>query len=303
MYNSDSKGISYSGGFFMLIAFVIGGAFVAQAISNAVWTGMTGKTTKELFDGSITAADATAMRVIQVINAVFSFLLPTFIVAYLLHRRPFRLIGFESRGMQIKQFGLIILIFGAALMLSTALSYVTHLIPLSPSNLAYFDGLEERYNKTISVIVNPQTAIDYIIALVVMCFFPALCEEVVFRGGLQNFLTRGTNKPWMAIIIVSAIFSIMHFSYYGFLSRFALGVVLGALYYYSGTIWWSVIAHFLNNAMAVTILYIYALQGKPISEAMTQEVENYWGLVAIIPLIGLLIMFKNSAAKNKRRLE
>lgn len=303
MYDNDSKGTSYTGGFFMLIAFVIGGAFFAQAISNVIWTGMTGKTTQQLIDGSVTAADASAMRLMQVVNAVFSFLIPTFITAYMLHRRPFKLIGFESRGMRIKQFGLVILIFGAALILSGALSYVTHLIPLSPSKLAYFNGLEERYNKTISVIVNPQTFVDYIIALVVMCFFPALCEEVVFRGGLQNFLTRGTNKPWLAIIVVSAIFSIMHFSYYGFLSRFALGVVLGALYYYSGTIWWSVIAHFLNNAMAVTILYIYALQGKPIKEAMSQEVENFWGLIAIIPLTGLLIMFKNSAAKNKRRLE
>jgi len=303
MYDNDSKGTSYTGGFFMLIAFVIGGAFFAQAINNLIWTGMTGKTPQQLFDGSITAADATVMRIIQVVNALFSFVVPTIVTAFMLHRKPLKLIGLETRSMQLKQLGLVILIFGAALLVSTGLSSVTQVIPLSPSNKAYFDMLEERYNKSISVIVNPKTVIDYIIALVVMGFFPAFCEEVVFRGGLQNFLTRGLKKPWLAIIIVSVLFSVMHFSYYGFLSRVALGMVLGVLYYYSGTIWWSVIAHFLNNAMAVTILYIYALQGKPIREAMEQEVQNFWGLLAIVPLAGLFVLFRNSTARSKRRLE
>ena len=302
MYDNDSKGISYTGGFFMLIAFVIAGAILGTLLGSAVWTGMTGKTTQALVEGAVDAKDAPAYRVMQALNAIFSFLVPTLIVAFMLHRRPLKLIGFESRGMQWKQFGLLILIFATALMVSTALSYISHLIPIPASAKAYFDLLEERYNKQVAAVMSLDSVQDYIASLLVMAALQGLCEEVVFRGGLQNFLTRGTGKPWLAIIVVSLIFSAMHFSYYGFLSRFALGMVLGVLYYYSGTIWWSVLAHFLNNAMAVTVLYVYSLQGKPIKEAMDNEVESFWGLLAVVPLTGLFILFKKTTAKHKRRL-
>lgn len=302
MYDNDSKGISYTGGFFMLIAFVIAGAIFGAMLGGVAWTAMTGKTTQDLLNGAVNAGDAPAYRAMQAINAIFSFLIPTLIVAFMLHRRPLKLIGLDTRGMQLKQFGLLILIFGSALMVSTALSYITHLIPLPSSSKAYFDLLEKQYNTQVAAVMSLDTVQDYIMSVLVMAALQGFCEEVVFRGGLQNFLARGTRNPWLAIIVVSLIFSVMHFSYYGFLSRFALGIVLGALYYYSGTIWWSVIAHFLNNAMAVTMLYVYKLQGKPIKEAMDREVESFWGLLAVLPLIGLFILFKNSAAKNKRRL-
>lgn len=300
MYDNDSKGISYTRGFFMLIAFVIAGAIFGMQLSQLVWEGMTGKPFSALVSGEIEVKDAPAHRVLQMINAVFSFLLPTLVTAFMLHRRPAKLIGFSTRNMQLKQFGMVILIFGTALMVSTALSYITHVIPLPASTKAYFDALEEQYNRQVMATVSLRSLSDYLIALFVMAALQGFCEEVVFRGGLQNFLTRSTGKPWLSIIIVSIIFSAMHFSFYGFLSRVALGVVLGALYYYSGTIWWSVIVHFLNNAMAVTILYVYSSQGKSMKEAMNQEVESFWGLIAVIPLVALFALFRN--ATNRRRL-
>lgn len=302
MYDNDSKGLSYTAGFFMLIAFVIAGMIFAQMLISPIWTGMTGKSLEVLQKGTMGPEDATALKVIQSLSAIVGFLLPTLVTAFLLHKRPVKLLGFETRDMQAKQLGLVVLIIGTALFISTSLSYITHLFPISPSLKTYFEGLEEKYNKQVSVIINLKTVWDYILAMVIMAFLPAFCEEVLFRGGLQNFLTRGTNKPWLAIIIVSAIFSLMHISFYGFLSRFALGVVLGALYHYSGTIWWSITAHFLNNALAITVLYVYTLQGRPLKEAMGDNVENFWGILALLPLIGLFIIFKNTAAKTRRRL-
>jgi len=302
MYDNDSKGLSYTAGFFMLIAFVIAGMIFAQMLIEPVWTGMTGKSLDVLRKGTMGPEDAGALKVIQSLSAIIGFLLPTVVAAFLLHRRPAKLLGFETRNMQARQLGLVVLIIGTALFISTSLSYITHLFPISPSAKAYFEALEEKYNNQVSVIINLKTVWDYVLALVVMAFLPAFCEEVLFRGGMQNFLTRGTNKPWLAIIIASAIFSLMHISFYGFLSRFALGVVLGALYHYSGTIWWSITAHFLNNALAITMLYVYTLQGKPLKDAMGDNVENFWGILALIPLIALFIIFKNTAAKTRRRL-
>ena len=120
----------------------------------------------------------------------------------------------------------------------------------------------------------------------------ALCEENLFRGGLQNFLTRSTKLPLLSIIIVSLVFSAVHFSWYGFLSRFFLGFILGFIYHYSGKIWLNIIAHFLNNALAITALYIYKMQGKPLDKALTENGGTWWGILALPVIIGFLLFFK-----------
>jgi uncharacterized protein len=140
---------------------------------------------------------------------------------------------------------------------------------------------------------------EYILALIIMAFLPALCEETLFRGGLQNFLTRSTKMPWLSIIIVSLLFSAAHFSYYGFLSRFFLGMVLGLLYQYSGKIWLNIIAHFFNNAFALTALYIFKMQGKPLKEAIADNSSSWQGIFALPVLIGLFYLFYKMTAAKK----
>lgn len=159
--------------------------------------------------------------------------------------------------------------------------------------------MEDEYNRQVSAIISLKTGWDYFIALVVLAFLPALCEETLFRGGLQNFLTRGTNRPWLSIIIVSILFSLAHFSFYGFLSRVFLGLVLGALFYYSGKLWLSILAHFINNALAITLLYVSIQQGKPIQEAMKQDASTFWGIIAVPVVIVLFVAFKRVSANSR----
>src|SRR4029077_16280547 len=119
------------------------------------------------------------------------------------------------------------LVFGivlVALFVSGFLSYVNEHLPISSTLRAKFDKMESDYNDQVQAILGLNNGGEYLIALIVLAFLPALCEETLFRGGLQNFLTRATKAPWLSIVIVSIIFSLAHFSYYGFLSRFFLGI-------------------------------------------------------------------------------
>lgn len=64
-----------------------------------------------------------------------------------------------------------------------------------------------------------------------------------------------TGKPYLAIIVTALIFSAFHFSYFGFLSRMSLGIILGIIYFYTKTIWLPMLMHFINNGIGITILY------------------------------------------------
>lgn len=298
MEDNHSKGVSYTGGFFILIAFVIGGITLANLISGSVFSAMTGKS----FDVNAipTAGDANALRMMQGVTTLIGFFLPAVAAAFVLHRRPMKLLGLTGN-IKREQVGLVVLIVGTSLIVSTSFSYFNNHLPIPDSWKTDFEQLETNYNERVEAIISMKTVKDYIIALVIMAFLPALCEETLFRGGLQNFLSRGTKFPWLAIIVVSLLFSLAHFSFYGFLSRFFLGIVLGAIYHYSGRLWLSILAHFLNNALALTILFDYTQKGKPLSEALKANPATWWGILILPVVIGLFILFKR-ISEAKRRL-
>ncbi len=299
MYDSNSKGISYTAGFFMLIAFAVAGIFIAALISIPVWTGMTGQGLKEMEKGMSDPANSNAIKVIQSVTFLVGFLLPAIFTAYMLNRKPMDLLGFTKK-INWKQIGIVCAIMFTALFVSAFFIYVNENIPVSASLKLQFDKLENDYNKQVAVIIGLNSFGEYILALIVIAFLPALCEETLFRGGLQKFLTRSTKMPWLSIIIVSILFSAAHFSFYGFLSRIFLGVVLGLLYQYSGRLWLNIIAHFFNNALAVTMIYVLKSQGKSIKEAIGDNSGGgWWGILLLPAVIGLFIVFRKIAGKPK----
>ena len=298
MNDNDSKGISYTAGFFMLIAFAVAGLVLAELISKPIWVEMTGKKAELFENRTFAPEDSNTLKIIQAISVFIGLFIPAILTAFVLNRKPIQLMGFSTQGIKLSQVGLVILLLGASLLVSTSLSYLTTILPLPGSWRTWFDKLEDIYNTQVSVIVNLKDGKDYILSLIIMAFVPALCEEAFFRGGLQNFLTRGTGKPWLSIIVVSALFSLVHFSGYGFLSRFFLGIVLGALFHYSGKLWLSILAHFINNALAITVLYISIQQGKSLQEAIKQDAASFWGILGVPVVIGLFYLFKNISTRR-----
>ena len=299
MYDNDSKGISYTAGFFMLVAFAVAGLVLASLLGAQIWQHMTGKSFVEMEKGMNDPANSGVMKIIQTLTAIIGFFVPTVLTATLLNRRPIKLLGFSATGISMSQVAVVLLLVGASLMVATSLSYLTNITPIPETWKIRFDKMEQEYNNQVSAIISLKTGRDYIIALVIMGFIPAMCEETLFRGGLQNFLSRGTKKPWLSIIIVSILFSLAHFSFYGFLSRFLLGIVLGAIFHYSGKLWLSILAHFINNGLAVTLLYMYTQQGKSAQEAMKQDAASFWGILAAPVVIGLFYLFKNISARRR----
>jgi membrane protease YdiL (CAAX protease family) len=283
----------------MLIAFAVAASIMAAFLCIPIWTGMTGLSFKDLEKGISDPANSNAVKVIQSVTVIIGFLLPAIFTAYLLNRKPMNLLGF-SRKINWKQIGIVCAIMISAMFVSAFLAYVNGILPVSDSLKLRFDKMENDYNTQVEAIIGLNSFGEYILAIIIMAFLPALCEETLFRGGLQNFLTRSTKMPWLSIIIVSILFSILHFSFYGFLSRMFLGIILGLLYQYSGRLWLNIIAHFFNNALAVTMIYVLKTQGKSLKEAVGDNSDSaWWGIVFLPAVIGLFIVFRKIAGKPK----
>ena len=76
----------------------------------------------------------------------------------------------------------------------------------------------------------------------------------------------------------------MHLQFYGFFPRFYLGFIFGLIYYWSGSIWLPILAHFINNAAAVVLLFIYGQEtvGKNIDTIGTTGGNWYYIIISIL---------------------
>ena len=77
-----------------------------------------------------------------------------------------------------------------------------------------------------------------------------LVEELLFRGAIEGHLLRQGKKPWVAILISSLIFGLIHINPAQVPFAFAIGAVFGWLYYRTGSMVPGIIGHFINNSIA-----------------------------------------------------
>lgn len=89
-------------------------------------------------------------------------------------------------------------------------------------------------------------------ALLALTVFPAIAEELVFRGVLARSLA-GYFRPLVAIALSAATFAVYHVFPPQMVSTFALGLVLGLLAVKSRSIVPPILVHLLNNAVAVVL--------------------------------------------------
>lgn len=91
-----------------------------------------------------------------------------------------------------------------------------------------------------------------IVALLVIALVPAVCEEVLFRGVLLRAL--GTRfVPAVAITLTALAFSAYHLSLLQLVPTFTLGLLLGLLAVRADSIVPAILAHLVNNTIAVLI--------------------------------------------------
>ncbi|HEY0731432.1 MAG TPA: CPBP family intramembrane glutamic endopeptidase, partial [Chitinophagaceae bacterium] len=98
-----------------------------------------------------------------------------------------------------------------------------------------------------------------------------------------------TKDPWMGRVIAAFIFSFFHFQFFGFFPRFILGILLGALYWYSGSLWPSIIAHTIYNAFTILMIYFNPKLLINPEAGMVDNTNLIWMGLVSASIIGIII--------------
>ena len=214
------------------------------------------------------------LRIAQGLSSIFMFVVPP-IVYYYITRKTNQMQALGFRKMKRPWLFLIVGLFlmFLALPFTEQLTHWNEAMKFGPafSRLEeYMKMLEESTEAALEKMLNADTFGGLLLNLLIIALIPAVGEELTFRGVLQQSLTRKMN-PHFAIILSAAIFSFIHFQFYGFLPRMFLGMLLGYMFYISGSLWPSILMHFVNNG---TVVVLYYLNNKGI---INVDMENFFG--------------------------
>jgi membrane protease YdiL (CAAX protease family) len=222
----------------------------------------------------------------QIITSVAFFFFPAFLFAVFTFRsKQFYFLGFRNP----EKPNMFILAAICALVVLPAMFWLGQLnqgLPISEQ----LRELEKTAGKTMETILKVNSPLDVVINLIVVALVPAFCEEIFFRGAVQRVLIHLTKSPWAGIIITGVLFSAMHFQFLGFLPRAVLGIVLGVLYWYSGSLWTSIIAHFVINAVQVIAV---SYMPKYVNE--NPQMPLLSAIVSAVAVCVILWYFKNKS--------
>lgn len=169
---------------------------------------------------------------------------------------------------------------------------------------AWMQQMEQSAEWTTDRLLNATTVGALLANVGLIGFLAAMSEELTFRGVLLRFFTRQyTDKsrtPHTAIWAVAVVFSLIHFQFYGFIPRLLMGALLGYALWWSGSLWVPVLMHFVNNATAVVVTFIFQKTGTDTSwlEAFGTGNTTWVGIVSLAVTAGMIYLLRRSTTMS-----
>lgn len=238
-----------------------------------------------------------ALKIAQLLYSVISFLLPAFVYSYLTEERPLRDIGLYKKP-SASAASLAVLILLASLPLVGVLADWNQHIRFPAGLDASIRELQKQAEAMTRAFLRMPGIVSLVFNLFMIALIPAIAEEWFFRAALQRLLIRATGAAWAGIGLSAVVFSLLHGEMLGFFPRIALGVLLGLIYFLSGNLWLSVLAHFFNNGMQVLLVYLFQHHHIAYDVSKDQAVPWFSGLISLGFVVALFYLFRKFTAKD-----
>lgn len=224
--------------------------------------------------------DRNFTRIINGIAHICAFGLPALVTAWFFSRRQWLHFLRLDRQPGANNVGLAMLMVFTSFPLVQALYWFNKEILPLPASWHAMDSSTQNMIESLLVMNSPA---ELALSLLIIAVLPALGEEFIFRGIVQPQFQRWTGSATAAIWISAFVFSVVHFQFEGFLSRFFLGAMLGYLFHWTRSLWTPIAAHFVFNGFQVAAQYFFA---KQVAESQLESATpNLWLTLCSIALI------------------
>ena len=239
--------------------------------------------------------DITNIKIGQVISQVFGFMLPPILYVMLVKEKPFNYLGFNK----LQPWSLlgIVAIFTIIPFLTMVAEWNDNIS--LPESMAVLEQklryIQELANETTERFMTEGSLFS---GLIIVAALAAISEELLFRSVIQKAFVKICKNAHVGIIITAIVFSAFHGDFFGFVPRFILGLMLGYMFYLSGSIFPSMLMHFANNG-TIVILYYLNTRG-----FINIDVENFGSTDNVLVIaLSLIVTVAIFIACNRLRLK
>ena len=240
-----------------------------------------------LFVGAkVTAQTVTMHRIFTMGGQILFLLLPALILARLLDTKLSRVFPWRKPHAGETIFAVLSLLF-----LQEAMQiylFFQDRIPLPRVIEKYVGPARQMFEEMFRILVSAKNIPELFFVVLVVAFTPAIVEELLFRGLIQNCFERRL-VPLRAAIWTSVIFGLFHFNPFQIVPLIILGVFFGVLRMRSRSMIIAMTVHFLNNALAVVVTY-FQVDDKMVIGAMKGTDINTASLLAQMVLFLMLFV-------------
>lgn len=223
------------------------------SVSMFLMPGITGVPLEQLkhITASSPVATVKAFLLMQGMSNFFVFAMSAFIFAYLAHPKPTKFLGLRAPGKPI-QWLLAVIVMLSAMPLVMGLQQLVSMIDFGPD----IKAAQKANDDTMEALLVMPDLKSFIAVFTAMAIVPALGEELFFRGVLMRFAKKKSTSMVMPTLFTAAVFAYTHTNIYGLASIFLAGVLLAVIYYLTGSLWCSILAHMCFNGSQVVLCYL-----------------------------------------------
>ena len=216
---------------------------------------------KDLIAAMSDFSDANTIRLLQYFQVIQSFglfIFPALLAGFFFDRNSFRYLGIDQPSGWLVYLITLVLMFAFLPFINWMVS-VNEAMKLPEFLKGVEDWMkitEDEAAKLTEAFMKMPTFGSLLFNLVMIAMLPAIGEEFMFRGLLQRLFKEWLGNIHVAIFVSAFLFSALHMQFYGFFPRMMLGIIFGYLFYWSGSLWVPICAHFINNGAAVIFAYL-----------------------------------------------
>lgn len=289
------------------LSLVVGSTFILLFIGSILcylFFGVNIMTDTQASDINGTNPNISALKFYQAIYSIGMFVLPPFMIAFLLsdHVKKYLRINQSAQLSKFIQAFLLILVSLPLINFMGELNSQIHFPEFLKGTEQWMRESEEQAALVTQKFLNMENLGDLFVNLILIAVIPALGEELLFRGVLQKQLAKWTGSIHWGIFISAVLFSALHMQFFGFFPRLFLGMLFGYLFVWTGSLWVPIIAHFANNGMAVTAQYFIS-EGQLPENADNIGSTNLMWESSILSLILFSMLTYQLFRTRKRQIE
>ncbi len=206
-----------------------------------------------LAGGTVTRDNVTLQRVLTMGGQLGLMLVPTLVAARLLST-SLRSV-FPVRPPSVAELGYALLAMFSLQRLMDAYLFFQDLLPLPEAVRQLLGPMKQLFEGLVKTLVTAHSIPELLFVLLVVAAVPAFVEEFLFRGLVQQSFERVMSGA-VAAAFAGMIFGLYHLNPMELIPLMGLGVFFGLLRFRSHSMSVPILAHFLNNAMAVVAVYL-----------------------------------------------